>query len=246
MASASTESNFPGRPGTYEFAKNWRWIALFLGPAVYGVYRFIENVIIPVVVVSLDLQSVYASYVILFRYVPALVFLAVMFYVHRRVFFPDIKVVGTIRRRDVVVGVAAITLVYLADNALGWLMHQPREVIMAGLFQSKTFFQIAVMIGSLLVFPPIVEELAFRHFLLSALPFRANWGIATLAVCATALYFAHVHDYQYWTTSLTMFLVGVVFAIARIRSNGMVLSIVLHAYAIALGLAMDQLMVRIA
>ncbi|WP_174930207.1 hypothetical protein [Burkholderia lata] len=41
---------------------------------------------------------------------------------------------------------------------------------------------------------------------------------------------------------MTIFLVGLVFAVARIRSNGMMLPIVLHAYAVALALALDQLM----
>jgi len=245
MASTSTESSFPNQTGTHEFAKNWRWIAFF-GPAVYGAYRFLVDIVVPLVVVGLDLRSIYGAYSIIFAYGPALVFLGAMFYVHRRVFFPDIQVVGTIKRPDIVAGVATITLIYLAGNALELLLQQPREQNMAGMFQSLTAFQIVVKTGALIVLPPIVEELAFRHFLLSFFPFRANSRIATLAVVATALYFSHVHTYQYWTTDVTIFLVGVVFAIARIRSNGMVLSIMLHAYAIAFGLAMDQLMVRLA
>ncbi|MGU8077254.1 CPBP family intramembrane glutamic endopeptidase [Burkholderia pyrrocinia] len=88
--------------------------------------------------------------------------------------------------------------------------------------------------------PPIVEELAFRHFLLSILPFRANRTVATIAAIATAVYFSHVHDYQHWTTDAEIFLVGVILAIARIRTNGMLLPIALHAYTIALALLMDQ------
>nr|WP_080398351.1 CPBP family intramembrane glutamic endopeptidase [Burkholderia pseudomallei] len=87
--------------------------------------------------------------------------------------------------------------------------------------------------------PPIVEELAFRHFLLSVLPFRANRIAASIAVVATALYFSHVHDYQYWTTDAEIFLVGVLLAIARIRSNGLLLPVALHAYAIAVALLLD-------
>jgi uncharacterized protein len=245
MATTSNEPIYPTPHGTDAFARNWRWIVL-LGPLVYGAYRLLELVLLPVVVVHFELMPVAAAYPIIFGYGPAFVFLAGMFYVHRRLVFPDIQFVGSVNRRDVAVGVAMVTLVYLLGYGLALLSHQPREPIMAALFQSKTLLQIVVMIGSVLLLPPLVEELAFRHFLLSLFPFRANWRVATVAVCATALYFSHVHAYQYWTTNMTIFLVGVIFGIARIRSNGMVLPTMLHAYAIALSLAMDQLMARLA
>jgi uncharacterized protein len=243
MASANAESTSSRGSGVREFAKNWRWIALF-GPMVYGAYRFLEVVGIPLVVVGFKLQPLYAAYLIIFAYGPALAFLVAMFCVHRRV-YPDIQVFGTITQRDVVAGIAAVTVVYLAGNAVELLMRQPREANMVAMFQSLTAFQIVVKVGALLVLPPIVEELAFRHFLLSFFPFRANQRIATVAVCVTALLFAYAHSYLYWTSNVTMILVGVIFAIARIRSNGIVLPILLHSYAIAFGLAADQMVARL-
>jgi uncharacterized protein len=240
MATTITEPNCPSPRGANAFANNWRWALLF-GFFVYSGYRLLELVLFGVVVEHFGLTSEAESYTILFAYVPALVFLGGMFYVHRRLVFPDIQFVGAFKRRDVVTGIALVTLVYLLGYGLAWLTHQPREPIMAALFQSKTSLEIVVMIGAMLLLPPVVEELAFRHFLLSLLPFRASWRVAAVAVCATALLFSYVHAYQYWTTNLTIFLVGVVFAVARIRSNGMVLPMVLHAYAVALALALDQL-----
>ncbi|WP_333721429.1 type II CAAX endopeptidase family protein [Burkholderia cenocepacia] len=244
MASANTESTLPTRSERREFARSWRWIVLF-GPAVYGIYRLLEIVGVPLMVVAFNLQPLYAAYSIVFAYGPALAFLVAMLYVHRRM-LPDIQVLGNITRRDIVVGLATITLVYLAGNAVELLMRQPREANMAAMFQSLTAIQIVAKVGALLVLPPIVEELAFRHFLFSFFPFRANRRIATIAVCVTALLFAYAHSYQYWTSIVTMILVGVIFAIARVRSNGIVLPIVLHAYAIAFGLTTDQLIARLA
>lgn len=52
---------------------------------------------------------------------------------------------------------------------------------MVSLYQFKSDIQVVVLVVSLLL-PPIVEELAFRHFILSALPFNANTWISWVAV----------------------------------------------------------------
>ena len=188
MATTITEPSYPPPRSAKAFAKSWRWALLF-GFFVYWGYRLLELVLLGVVVEQFGLTSEAKSYTILFAYVPALVFLGGMFYVHRRLVFPDIQFVGAFKRRDVVTGIALVTLVYLLGYGLAWLTHQPREPIMASLFQSKTSLQIVVMIGAMLLLPPVVEELAFRHFLLSMLPFPASWWVAAVAVCATGLFF---------------------------------------------------------
>lgn len=226
------------------FATKWRWILIF-GPLVYGIYRLIAMIAVPLSVGQFNLLPVALGYPIIVYYGPALAFLWLMFIVHRRRWFRDIRFVGQVGRRDLLIGIATITLLYLIEAAVEYLMGQPREAKMASLYQFKSAFQIVVLVASLLVLPPIVEELAFRHFLLSTLPFRANRVVATIAIVATSLYFSYVHGYQYWTTNVTIFLVGVIFGFARIRSNGMLLPISLHTYTIAFALAMDQVMSRL-
>lgn len=97
---------------------------------------------------------------------------------------------------------------------------------MASLYSLKTTAQNVVMVISLLALPPIVEELALRHFLLSILPFKANRKIAVVAVVTTTRLFSVQHrHYDNLTTYLLLFALGVVFAWARIRSNGIALPI---------------------
>lgn len=96
------------------------------------------------------------------------------------------------------------------------------------------------MILSPLLLPPIVEELAFRHFILSVLPFNASVWMSHVAVATMALFFVSAHGYIYLSTNVVIFVVALILGFARVRSGGLLLPIGLHAYAIALGLACDQ------
>ncbi len=75
---------------------------------------------------------------------------------------------------------------------------------MVGLYQFKTNLQVAVLIVSLLLLPPIVEELAFRHFILSVLPFNASVRMSRAAVATMALFFVSAHGYIYLSTNVLM------------------------------------------
>lgn len=173
-------------------------------------------------------------------YGPALVFLGAMLLMHKRLCFPDISFVGTNSRKSVVSGVIAVSVVYLATYVAAYMLGQPREPSMMSLYQSKTDIQVVGLVVSLLLLPPIVEELAFWHFILSTLPFNASVWISWVAVTATALFFVYAHGYIYLTTNLLIFAVAMIFGIARVRSGGLLLPIGLHAYAIAFGLACNQ------
>ncbi|NYT83847.1 CPBP family intramembrane metalloprotease [Alcaligenaceae bacterium] len=143
-------------------------------------------------------------------------------------------------------GVLAVSLLYITAHGVAFWLGQSREATMVSLYSLKTPTQSVVMIISLLMLPPIVEELAFRHFLLSVLPFKANRTIAVIAVVATAVLFSVQHwHYDYLTTYLLLFALGVVFSLARIRSDGVALPIVLHSYAIAFALICDQVVMYI-
>jgi len=216
-----------------------RWgITLLIGPLVFWAYRSL----VPVVASQFDLLT-RAFYPILINYGPAALFLASMFLLHRKLFFPDIKFVGQFNRKQVLAGMIAISLAYLAAYGAAWFLGQPREPSMVSLYQFRTGPQIAVLIGTLLVLPPIVEELAFRHFLLSTLPFRSINAVAVVAVLASAALFAYYHhQYVYRTTDLTIFGVGAILAIARIRSEGLLLPIGLHSWAIAFALVCNQIL----
>jgi len=186
-----------------------------------------------------------AGYKIPIDFGPSALLLLAMFFVHKRCCHPDIRFVGKVSANRVLQGVLAMTALYLICYAAALWLGQPREPAMIEIYSSKTPMQNAVMLVSLLILPPIVEELAFRHFLLSIVPFKKNAWIAAATIIVTAALFAVVHfHYKFLTTYLLLFAVGVVLALARIRSDGMVLPIGLHAYAIAFGLLCDQVVMR--
>lgn len=221
------------------FARRWSPI-LALGLLVYAAYRLLNPLI-----VGLFPDSLRLSYGVPVYYGPAAILLLTLFALHRWVCFPDLRFVGTLRSGDVRWGILAVSVLYLSAYGVMLLIGLPREPTMVGLYLQKTQVQIVVLVFSLVLLPPIVEELAFRHFLLSLLPFNANRAIAIIATVATAFFFSWVHSYEYLNTYVLLFGCGIVFAAARIRSNGMVLPIALHSYAIVFALVCDQVVARL-
>lgn len=222
------------------FATRWS-PALIFGVFVYFGYRLIN----PMIVRQFEF-SIQFFYSIPVYYGFAALLMLSLFGIHKLLCFPDIRFVGNVRREYVICGVLAVSLLYIVAYGIALWLGQAREATMVSLYDLKTPAQNVVMITSLLVLPPIVEELAFRHFLLSVLPFKINRTIAVIAVIATAALFSLQHwHYDYLTTYLLLFALGIVFSLARIRSNGVVLPIVLHSYAIAFALICDQVVAHI-
>jgi uncharacterized protein len=217
------------------FAMRWS-LTLILGPSIYLLYLVMKKLVpllfgLPIV----------QAYPILMLDGPALIFLGAMFLMQRRFCFADISFVGTYNRKSIFCGIIAVTVVYLANYAWTYLSGQPREPSMVSLYRFKTDIQVIVLVISLLLLPPIVEELAFRHFILATLPFNANALTRWIAIIATALFFVHEHRYIYPTTNVLIFALAVIFGFARTHSGGLLLPIGLHAYAIALGLTCNQI-----
>lgn len=212
-------------------------MASFFGLLVFWAYRQIN----PLIVRQFEPWT-RLHYSVPVYYGPAALLLLSLFALHRRFFYPDLRFVGNVRLIDVARGMLVVSSLYVVTYGVALYLRQPREPSMVMLYILKTPAENVVMVISLLVLPPIVEELAFRHFLLSVLPFKASHWIASIAMVTTALFFAFQHrQYVYVTSYLLLFALGVAFARARIRSGGMVLPIALHGYAIGFALVCDQL-----
>lgn len=225
----------------YPFATRWR-PALLLGALAYLIYRLT----LPWIVSRFDLHDT-MRYTVAVFYGPSAGLLLALFAAHRRWCYPDIRFVGNIRRAHVMHGMVAVSAIYLMTYGAALWLGQPREISMATLYDHKTPVEIALMVVCLLVLPPLAEELAFRHFLLSLVPYKANGWVAGVAVVATAAFFSYQHhgSYQYLSTFLALFALGLVFAMARIRTDGLALPVGLHAYAIAFALTCDQVVARL-
>jgi len=233
---AQRRTNALGR--SEPFATQWRG-ELLLGLLAYLVYERV--VLFVIVIVSRFSPITLIHYGVLVNDGPAALLLLAMFMAHKWCCFPDIRFVGNIRAGFVFRGILAVTAIYLATEGAALWFQIPREHYMKTLYDFKTPIQIAVMLMSLLILVPIAEELAFRHFLFSVLPFKKNKWIAYAAIIGTAACFSFRHpQYINWLTYVQMFMLGVIFALARIQSNGVVLSFGLHAYAVICALVCDQ------
>lgn len=150
------------------FATRWS-VALLLGLLAYRIYRLT----LPWIVSQFSLQDM-VRYTIAVFYGPSALLLLALFAVHKRWCFPDIRFMGGIRRQHVVQGILAVSAIYLATYGTALWLGQPREVSMASLYDHKTPAQIAIMVACLLLLPPIVEELAFRHFFAFAIAIQGQ------------------------------------------------------------------------
>ncbi|MFL1555916.1 MULTISPECIES: CPBP family intramembrane glutamic endopeptidase [unclassified Pseudomonas] len=132
--------------------------------------------------------------------------------------------------------VAAYALCGLAVSALGL----PREAFMAQMYSGLTQWQTLIKLASLIILPPIAEELMMRHYLLRLFPYERSVAWKWIAVIVTSALFASLHtQYASSTTMTLIFVLGCLFAWARIASGGLLVPILLHMLAEVVGSSLD-------
>lgn len=132
--------------------------------------------------------------------------------------------------------IAAYALCGMAVSALGL----PREAFMADMYSGLTQWQTLIKLASLIILPPIAEELMMRHYLLRLFPYERSVAWKWTAVIVTSALFASLHtQYGSWTTLVLIFVVGCLFAWVRIASGGLWVPILLHMMAEVLGSSLD-------
>ncbi|KWS27597.1 hypothetical protein AL061_12395 [Pseudomonas syringae pv. syringae] len=165
---------------------------------------------------------------------PAILLVAVLLLQKR--LRPHDRLLGKVKRRYLVIGFVSVLAAYAASIGGSIFLGFSRELSMQGLGFGKSEPQYLLMIISLLILPPIVEEIAFRHFILGMLSFKHNFLVATVAVTLSSILFmyAHLGRYDYWPTHALMLTLGVIFSVARIQTGGLLLPVVLHSAAVAI------------
>ena len=208
---------------------------LLIGPAVYYLYRFLVDLL-----KSSVTPTTFLAYDVLIAYLLPAVFLIGALLLHRAL-IPGICLLGRFTRRQASIGIVAVLAAYLVSAGLAEFTGLGREAGMIFLGFGKTAFQFQVFIAAVLILPPIVEEIAFRHFILSTLPFNRHGSLAVVAVIGSAALFmyAHMGAYNFWTTHALMFTLGVIFAVARLVSGGLLLPVALHCFAVATALSLN-------
>jgi membrane protease YdiL (CAAX protease family) len=218
------------------FATGWL-PGLIIGPLVYYVYRQIVGHLQAVV----DPQILFAYDIPVYYGLPAILLIGALLL--QRWLLPGMQLLGRFAWRHLLVGAGAVVVAYLASAGLSIGLGYGREFSMVVLGFGKNDAQYQLMVVALLVLPPIVEEIVFRHFLLGTLPFQRSRSFAAVAVVASAALFMYAHfaGYNYWPTHALMFTLGVIFAIARLQTGGLLLPITLHSLAVATALILNAI-----
>lgn len=149
------------------------------------------------------------------------VVLCCMFAVHWRLVQPASSILGMVTGRQWATGLGAVFASYTICIPVTLALGNEREPVTRFLGLGMTQAQYWWLIPSLIVLPPIVEELAYRHFLLTAVPVELSKRFAAVAVFVTALMFWHAHSgYIYTPTKWLMFTLGLVLGWARVATRG--------------------------
>lgn len=231
-------------PGRIETIKPFtRYITHSLWLAVIGAAIFIFAGPLVGQWLALNLMSVeeFKPYRLAIHHLGTATLLVCLFLFQRRFLTKGMLVLGNSVRRPLLVGIAVVAALYLLTYVLAFILELPREQTMVQHYAGKTPFQVGVMILAMLIVVPVSEELGFRHFLLGLLPFNRSVLLGGIAVSLSSALFMYVHSYNHLPTMLLMFALGVVFAVARIVSGGMLAPVALHAFAVLLGLSIDAL-----
>lgn len=114
----------------------------------------------------------------------------------------------------------------LAIEGLARFLPIPKSLPMDTYFRDATSAYTMAVFGITLA--PVLEELFFRGMLYPVL--RRGFGLI-LAVLLTAAAFAAIHGAQLgyaWAPVLSIFIVGLVFTIVRVRTNSVAASFLMH------------------
>ncbi|CAH0197528.1 CPBP family intramembrane glutamic endopeptidase [Pseudomonas brassicacearum] len=138
-------------------------------------------------------------------------------------------------------GAVGIIGVYLLFGVAAFVLGLPREVFMAELLDGLNGWQAAIKIASLIVLPPIAEELFFRHYMFRLFPYENSRAWTWIAVIVTSAIFAGMHiQYGNWITVVLIFACGGVLAVARVASGGLLVPVLLHSLAEIVALTTDK------
>ena len=164
-----------------------------------------------------------------------LMYLLCVFLVYRRWIAP-LPVVGQLRNVGVPWLVGAMAVVYVGVFLLGKALALPAEPFMTKLFADKSIPDVILTLLTIFILAPLNEETLFRGIMLNVFRSRYCWTMWLGALITSLLFVAAHSQYQNLLTLAELFLVGLITSVARIRSGGLLLPVLLHMEATSLGL----------
>ncbi|MHB7516335.1 CPBP family intramembrane glutamic endopeptidase [Escherichia coli] len=170
-----------------------------------------------------------------FSHCTVLMYLLCVFLVYRRWIAP-LPVVGQLRNVGVPWLVGAMAVVYVGVFLLGKALALPAEPFMTKLFADKSIPDVILTLLTIFILAPLNEETLFRGIMLNVFRSRYCWTMWLGALITSLLFVAAHSQYQNLLTLAELFLVGLITSVARIRSGGLLLPVLLHMEATTLGL----------
>ena len=132
--------------------------------------------------------------------------------------------------------VGAMAVVYVGVFLLGKALALPAEPFMTKLFADKSIPDVILTLLTIFILAPLNEETLFRGIMLNVFRSRSCWTMWLGALIKSLLLVAPHSQYQNLLTLAELFLVGLITSVARIRSGGLLLPVLLHMEATTLGL----------
>lgn len=137
------------------------------------------------------------------------------------------------------IGLALMVTAYLVCTALDVGLGYGREPFMVQFLAGMTAVEKVLCLIMLVTLPPLNEELLYRHFLIRMFPLNKRFG-RWVGVLITSLLFMMVHgQYNHWPTVLLIGTLGIILAIARVRTGGLLIPVLLHSSAEVIGMSTD-------
>ncbi|MGG5288914.1 CPBP family intramembrane glutamic endopeptidase [Pseudomonas shirazensis] len=151
-------------------------------------------------------------------------------------------ILGQHWRRPLLFGLIAMVGVYTLCALLMYLLQIPRESFMVHFYDGLSPARIALLCLTLVLFPPVAEELLFRHYVMRVFPLDRGRFWQWTAIVVSTLVFAALHNqYDNLITLITLVAVGLILAIARVASGGLLVPVLLHAAAEVVAISINYL-----
>ncbi|MFO5463276.1 CPBP family intramembrane glutamic endopeptidase, partial [Klebsiella pneumoniae] len=118
----------------------------------------------------------------------------------------------------------------------GMISLSPPTICNSALFADKSIPDVILTLLTIFILAPLNEETLFRGIMLNVFRSRYCWTMWLGALITSLLFVAAHSQYQNLLTLAELFLVGLITSVARIRSGGLLLPVLLHMEATTLGL----------
>ncbi|MDE9481220.1 CPBP family intramembrane metalloprotease [Xenorhabdus bovienii] len=135
---------------------------------------------------------------------------------------------------------AAVTVLYFAFYGLEKITIIPSGSYISEILDVSSIQALVVTFIALFIFRPVGEEIIFRGVLLNVFKSKRLW-VLWIGTLITAWLFASMYgQYRHFSISVKYFILALLLTIARVRSNGLILPILLNAEAALMAVILES------